>query len=98
MVWPAMHAPADAVQQQVQPGQGALDAEPAAHDLGDPRQSQALVAPAGGGRAGVQHRLQHAQLPRIELAAGTAGAPGDQGLSAARSPPAASGSPTSGSP
>jgi hypothetical protein len=55
------------------------------HNLGDPRQSPALVRPAAGGRAGIQHRLQRAQLPCIELAAGTAGTLGGQGLPTARS-------------
>ncbi|WP_405595677.1 hypothetical protein [Streptomyces sp. NBC_01092] len=63
------------MQQQVRPaGQGVFDAEPATHDLGDTSRRPALARPAGGGRAGIQHRLQNPQLCRIELAAGAAGA------------------------
>jgi hypothetical protein len=86
-----LHAPADSVQQQVHPGQGVLDAEPAPHDLGAPCQNPAQVAPADDGRAGIQRHLEHTQLTRIELAAGTPGPLGDQGLPTARSqrpPPA----------
>ncbi|QTD95818.1 hypothetical protein S1361_00600 [Streptomyces cyanogenus] len=86
-----LHTPADAVQQQVQPGQGVLHAEPAAHDLGDPRQRPALITPAARGRASIQHRLQKAELFRGELAAGATGTLGSQGLPIARSqrpPPA----------
>lgn len=36
-------------------------------------QRPVLVTPAGGGRAGIQHRFQNAELSRIELAAGAAG-------------------------
>lgn len=79
-----LHAPADAVQQQIQPGQGVLHPEPAVHDLGNPRQSPALIAPARSDRAGIQHRFQRTQLTRIKLAAGTAGALRDQGLTPAR--------------
>lgn len=79
------------MQQQIHPGQGVPHPEPTSHDLRDPRQSPALVAPAGSGRAGIQHRFQHMQLIRLELAAGTAGPLGDQSLPTTRSqrtPPA----------
>lgn len=39
------HHQLPAVQQMVQPGQGVVDPEPAAHDLGDPGPSPALVGP-----------------------------------------------------
>ncbi|MDG9713984.1 hypothetical protein QC385_38555 [Streptomyces sp. DH10] len=39
-----LHAPADAVQQQIQPAHDALDAEPVAHDVDDPRQNPAPAA------------------------------------------------------
>jgi hypothetical protein len=35
-----LHAPADPVQQQVQPGEGVIHPEPAAHQLGDPASVQ----------------------------------------------------------
>src|SRR3954469_15127814 len=44
-----LHAPAQAVQQQVQPGQGVVHAEPLADDRGDARQSPALIGPAPDG-------------------------------------------------
>jgi hypothetical protein len=53
-----LHAPADPVQQNIQPGQGVGHAEPAAHYLGDPRQGPALLTPAAHGRTGIQRRLQ----------------------------------------
>src|SRR3954469_10917663 len=49
-----LHAPPEAVQQQVQPGQGVVHAEALADDLGDARQRPALVGPAPRRRAGVQ--------------------------------------------
>src|SRR3954471_11995226 len=41
-----LHAPAQAVQQQVQPGQGVVHAEPGTHDLGDAGQRPGLIGPA----------------------------------------------------
>src|SRR6185437_15852655 len=71
-----LHAPADPVQQRIHPCQRVGDLEPAAYDLGDPRQRPALVLiPAPCGRAGVQHRLQLAQLSQGELALRTARTP-----------------------
>lgn len=49
------HRRTDAVQQQIEPGQGVVDAEPAPYGLGDPRQRPALVAPTACGRASFQH-------------------------------------------
>jgi hypothetical protein len=66
---------------QIQPGQRVVHPEPAAYQLGDPGQRPALVLiPAPGGRAGVQHRLQLAQLRGAELAPGTTRALRDQRL------------------
>src|SRR3954452_19434677 len=53
-----LHAPPDAVQQQVQPGQGVVHAEPRVHDLGDARQRPALIGPSPRGRAGLEQHLQ----------------------------------------
>src|SRR3954466_7283425 len=53
-----LHAPPEAVQQQIHPGQGVLHAEALAHDRGDARQRPALIRPAPGGRAGVEQHLQ----------------------------------------
>jgi hypothetical protein len=41
----ALHVPAEAVQQQVQPGQGVVHAKPRLHDRGDARQRPALIRP-----------------------------------------------------
>src|SRR3954466_7845165 len=40
-----LHAPAQAMQQQVQPGQGVVHPEAAPHDLGDAGQRPALIGP-----------------------------------------------------
>jgi hypothetical protein len=64
-----LYAPADAVQRQIEPGQGVVDAEPAAHGLGDPRQRPALVAPTTCGRAGFQHCFQSTQVTSVEVVA-----------------------------
>src|SRR5512140_2542924 len=67
-----LHAPADPVQQQVQPRQGVGHAEPAAHHLGDAGQRPALILiPPPAGRACFQHRLQLTDLGRGELAGAT---------------------------
>jgi hypothetical protein len=63
-----LHAPAEPVQQQVQPGQRVLHPEPLPGQLGDPAQRPALVLPAPGGRPGLQHRLQLGQLERGPIA------------------------------
>ena len=68
-----LHAPAGAVQQQVQPGQGVLDTEPPAHDFGNPGQRPTPARPAGCGRAGIQRRFQDTKLRRIELRAAPPG-------------------------
>src|SRR4051795_3729053 len=52
-----LHAPAEPVQQQIQPGQGVVHAEPLAHQRGDARQRPALIGPAPGGRTGVEQGL-----------------------------------------
>lgn len=77
--------PADPVQQQVEPGQGVLDAEPAAHDFGDPYQRPALVATATRGRLDFQLRFQSAQLTGAELAACAVRTLESPGLSTIRS-------------
>jgi len=80
-----LHAPADAVQQQIQPGQCVLDPEPAAHDLADAGQRPALVTPAARGRTGFQHRLQSTQSAGVDLA----GAPPGTLETSTRRPPEA---------
>jgi hypothetical protein len=64
-----LHAPADAVQQQIQPGQGVGHAEPLAHHLGDARQRPASVRPAPRRRAGIQQVPQLGQLGGAKPAA-----------------------------
>jgi hypothetical protein len=62
-----------------------------AHDLDDPGRRPAPATPVGGGWAGIQHRLQNAELSRARLAAGAAGALGSRGPPTVRSqqpPPA----------
>ena len=94
-----LDAPADPVQQHIQPGQRVVHPEPPADQLADPGQRPALVLPAPGGRARVQHRLQLAQLGRGQLAPGPARPLGGQRLPSRRPPaPAATGSPTSATP
>jgi hypothetical protein len=63
-----LRAPADPVQQHIQPGQRVVHPEPLLDQLADPGQRPALVLPAPRGRAGIQHRLQLAQLGRGQLA------------------------------
>ena len=64
----ALDAPADPVQQHIQPGQRVVHPEPPAHQLPDPGQRPALIGPAPDDRPGVQHRLELAQLGRGQLA------------------------------
>src|SRR3954470_6114868 len=78
-----LHAPAQPVQQQVQPGQGVVHPAPRVHDLGDARQRPALIGPAPRGRAGVEQRLQLVELGGAEPAAGPARALGGQRRAAA---------------
>src|SRR3954465_5567951 len=63
-----LHAPPQAVQQQIQPRQGVVHAEPLVDDRGDARQRPALIGPAPRGRPGVEHRLQLLELGRVEPA------------------------------
>jgi len=79
-----LHAPADPVQQQIQPGQRVVHLEPAAHQLSDPRQRPALILPAPYRRSGIQQHLQLAQLRRAQLAFAP---PAPFDTSAARPPP-----------
>src|SRR5262249_24231959 len=93
-----LHVPADAVQQQVQPGQGVLDTEAAAHDFGDPRHRPPPVPPSGGPRAGRPPSLEEGGVAWRGACNGRPGAPGSPGPAAPPKPtPAASDSPTSAS-
>src|SRR3954466_7040166 len=78
-----LHAPAQPVQQQIQPGQGVVHAEPLADDRGDAGQRPALIGPAPRGRPGVEQRLQLIELGGAEPAAGPAWALGGQRRAAA---------------
>src|SRR3954452_25298599 len=86
-----LHAPAEAVQQQIQPGQGVVHPEALPDDLGDPGQRPALILPPPPRRAGVQQRLQLVELGGAELAARPTGPGGGQRRAASggqRVPPA----------
>jgi hypothetical protein len=79
------------VQQQVQPGQRVLHAEPLVDDRGDAGQRPALIGPAPRGRAGIQQRLQLIELGAAEPAPRAARAFGGQRRATAvgqRPPPA----------
>jgi hypothetical protein len=52
-----LHAPAHAVQQQIQPGQGVVHAEALVDGCGDARQRPALVGSTPRARAGVEQHL-----------------------------------------
>src|SRR3954452_4530589 len=81
-----LHAPPEAVQQQVQPGQGVGHAEALADDRGDARQRPALVVPAPRRRVGVQQVLQLGQLGGAEPAATPRPAPWRTAPGARRGP------------
>jgi hypothetical protein len=78
-----LHAPADPVQQHIQPRQRVLHPEPAPHQLADPGQRPALIRIPPDSRPRIQHRIQLAQLSRSQLAPGAARPLGGQRRTAA---------------
>src|SRR3954447_6179564 len=77
-----LHAPPQPVQQQIQPGQGVLHAQPGAADRGDARQRPALIGPAPDASAGRpplasarRHRLTDIRVTRNRAATSRSAAP-----------------------